>query len=956
MDTNELLYQSEPSKPRGPPKAYVVGLEDKMEQLETLLKQLHPNKDYSKQLGPPVIRNSWKNEADNQQPHWASALPAESKLNSSNVSRRALEDPDQDSSDDSNTLNDVLELESISGMVQKLTLRGEEESTPREQTDEAFARFHGKSSSVGLVGVAQAYKMMHMLEQGTKHDARLGSPDSISTSSTSSSASGPSTHRPKFWKMPERERQWEERSTNTPDLIAHLLSAFPPVDLVPELIRVYFVHSNVPLPLLHRPTFERQWNENLHHTNAWFAAVCLGVFSIASRWSNDTRVIPDGARTASGAPDWSLAGWTFCKAGLAWVLVGSAIRKAQDLGVHRKRVYQFKPTVDSELWKRAFWCLLVVDRFESAAVGRSALVGEEDFDVDLPLEVDDEYWEADDPGSMFMQPKGKPANTIISFNQLIKLSRVLAFTLKTLYAVDRKKISAGLSPSSWRKAILEHLEAALQKWYKSLPEHLAWLKQKEGSPFAADAAALQTTYRLIEMLIYQMFIPDSIPSSPSYEPSHQSRQSPSEFSPLDICVDAARDCARISQKQSLEALSTWSVYIYAAQVASSILLVKIYSIRLQEKTMRSMGVEDIKPPMLEPLIEDLRVFLRILELAESRWGFISAYLQELRQALPNEVFDGLATFHPKSENASQLRTSQGNVEYRVMEPQEASLHPVSYLPSYPNSITPSQQLYSQVDPYHSSSLLQSQPVLPSQGSQQRISPYSPPSHDSSLQYSSHPQYSSSPIAPPPTQPGLAFNNPTNIQRLRTERSQQFLPPVPYVPAEYRSRQYADNASNLVYNSGPRRIDEGLELPSPYDRTRPLPPRGDVVQTPSLPRTLQPARPLSYLDNSMPFSTNDINFHGTRERQKTVNGRELSHNVAVGFDPLAVRQAQDSGRNAMGATYPHSVHEPPPATGPFAKQHVRHSVQPQRIPPDSWPQNPSKDMGPAPDSENLYRRN
>lgn len=114
------------------------------------------------------------------------------------------EDADHDSSEDPSAIFDVLELPNNGEMTQKLELHGEEEDAPQHPTEQAIARFHGKSSAVGLVGIAQMFKMMHLLETETKPDARLGSPDSIGrTSSVGSSSSGSSIHRPKFWKMPE---------------------------------------------------------------------------------------------------------------------------------------------------------------------------------------------------------------------------------------------------------------------------------------------------------------------------------------------------------------------------------------------------------------------------------------------------------------------------------------------------------------------------------------------------------------------------------------------------------------------------------------------------------------------------------------------------------------------------------------------------------------------------------
>lgn len=61
---------------------------------------------------------------------------------------------------------------------------------------------------------------------------------------------------------------------------------------------------------------------------------------------------------------------------LAWVWVSIALRKAQDLGAHRKRVYGHKLTVEEEQWKRVFWILITFDRIGSAGLGRPCCVEE----------------------------------------------------------------------------------------------------------------------------------------------------------------------------------------------------------------------------------------------------------------------------------------------------------------------------------------------------------------------------------------------------------------------------------------------------------------------------------------------------------------------------------------------------------------------------------------------------
>jgi len=56
------------------------------------------------------------------------------------------------------------------------------------------------------------------------------------------------------------------------------------------------------------------------------------------------------------------------------------------------------------------------------------------FDLDLPVDCDDEYWDHLDPEKRFKQPPNKPSS-VTSFIFFIKLQQVLAFSLRTIVSV-----------------------------------------------------------------------------------------------------------------------------------------------------------------------------------------------------------------------------------------------------------------------------------------------------------------------------------------------------------------------------------------------------------------------------------------------------------------------------------------------------------------------------------------
>ena len=53
------------------------------------------------------------------------------------------------------------------------------------------------------------------------------------------------------------------------------------------------------------------------------------------------------------------------------------------------------------------------------------------FDLDLPIDCDDEYWENEDPEKAWKQPSGKPSS-MSYFIQFLKLGEVLGHVLRTI--------------------------------------------------------------------------------------------------------------------------------------------------------------------------------------------------------------------------------------------------------------------------------------------------------------------------------------------------------------------------------------------------------------------------------------------------------------------------------------------------------------------------------------------
>ncbi|KAG6831698.1 hypothetical protein H0H92_008341 [Tricholoma furcatifolium] len=156
-------------------------------------------------------------------------------------------------------------------------------------------------------------------------------------------------------------------------------------------------------------------------------------------------------------------------------MVGIGIRIAQDVGAHRKRFME-KQSIESELWKRCFWVLVCIDALVCSFLGRPRATISFDYDLDLPIDCDDEYWETEDPSLAFHQPPGQPSK-ISSFITYIKLMGILEFAQRFLYSVNRKGKgcpSRGHAQSS-DEEVVSRLDSRLNEWFEDIPDHRQFL-------------------------------------------------------------------------------------------------------------------------------------------------------------------------------------------------------------------------------------------------------------------------------------------------------------------------------------------------------------------------------------------------------------------------------------------------------------------------------------------------
>ncbi|KAK1231046.1 Gypsy retrotransposon integrase-like protein 1 [Marasmius sp. AFHP31] len=174
--------------------------------------------------------------------------------------------------------------------------------------------------------------------------------------------------------------------------------------------------------------------------------------------------------------------------------------------------------------------LIITDRLISNFFGRPSAMRDEDFDLELPVECDDEYWEHEDPEKAFQQPPGKPS-TLSSFIATIKLCEILAMVLRTMYPLKKSQLVAGILADSWEQKMVAELDSTLNEWKGKLPEHLHWDPEMGDPLFFCQSAAIHVFYYGVQIQAHRRLV--------------QKSSQPSSFPSLAICSNAARSCIRI---------------------------------------------------------------------------------------------------------------------------------------------------------------------------------------------------------------------------------------------------------------------------------------------------------------------------------------------------------------------------------------------------------------------------
>ncbi|KAF2143288.1 uncharacterized protein K452DRAFT_224991 [Aplosporella prunicola CBS 121167] len=240
--------------------------------------------------------------------------------------------------------------------------------------------------------------------------------------------------------------------------------ALPPRQLADKLLAQYHKSVHFYAPLVHWPTFQTEVDKVYTAgtlqgvpqiwVSLFHAILANGTLQtaegdagrpekegstyvdIAARsiniWSDDLTV--DHARTTLLISTYI---FEVSLTSAAWVWLGSAVRIAQDLGLHCESGPW--PVIEGEMRRRVWWAIYSWDRLMSLEVGRPCLIDDDDCEVGWPCPVDDRFIQ---PHGINRPPPGHPAAAHLGTN-VSTIVPVVRFILQLKRTLKARTVAPG---------------------------------------------------------------------------------------------------------------------------------------------------------------------------------------------------------------------------------------------------------------------------------------------------------------------------------------------------------------------------------------------------------------------------------------------------------------------------------------------------------------------------------
>lgn len=380
-----------------------------------------------------------------------------------------------------------------------------------------------------------------------------------------------------------------------PNFEKHLY-AVPSLEIVREMVTLYFKFEAVSNSTLHRPTVEG-WTEDIFGNfngvrydpeEGNKKAILLMITALSYAYTNNdpddsTRLFlaaeeilkheKGKVRLSSIQARLLQCYFLLSRARIhqCYSIFGTVVTLVHVAGFHRKNSHgdaEVASITDTEYRKRVFWCIYTLDKYLSINLGRPQKLNDEDIDQDLPSFVDGE----NSIPISFLNSESRFRIMIQGVNLHPKLSKVVGKIIKDLYGIQPVSLEALLEMADKHKEDLEGFRRDISHFINSgssFGSHLS-------AGLRAQGIGLQIALAHAQILLHRPFLLADFSSSPF---SLQKRVEDN----IEGCLRAATavaDMTGILCENKMVFRALWFAHFcgYSAAV-----VLYVYVIRAQEK-------------------------------------------------------------------------------------------------------------------------------------------------------------------------------------------------------------------------------------------------------------------------------------------------------------------------------------------------------------------------------------
>ncbi|KAG8218413.1 hypothetical protein J3R82DRAFT_4038 [Butyriboletus roseoflavus] len=391
---------------------------------------------------------------------------------------------------------------------------------------------------------------------------------------------------------------------------------YPDEDLCDKLIDAYFERLHFLMPILDKPLFMarykrlmgRRSDKAFIQVEAPFISIVFAVFACTARLVNDPRLTSDrlddggigmvyyeralilhyishASIQVSHVQSFILMSSFLCSINClpqAWLLVGQAVRSAQDLGLHRSPRRLSISSIEKETRRKIWWGVYCLDRMLALALGRPLGVEDSDCDVELPVDADDEWLPEYFTGVQLSQ---KPPSLMSGTIALVTLYQIAGRVLRQVYAIDSCKETVEPEKRMELQRSVETLDLELTRWFEDL--------HTSRNPNTSDkhmsmTVVLCSHYYSVLTTLHRNFLP--VQRDQSVVPNSTAR-----------AVASARSCIRLAPSINNVVPTSHHLAFFIQHLFSSAVVILLYAMHSPDTKAAATAMDEAKSCL--PIIE-----------------------------------------------------------------------------------------------------------------------------------------------------------------------------------------------------------------------------------------------------------------------------------------------------------------------------------------------------------------